>query len=766
MSFSTTTRRTLALIGAAAIFSTSAAPAQFDSQNVTLLAHMPLNVFPSNPSSGNDCWGYVSPSGREYALMGLRNALAVVEITNPRSPVIVASIPHTSSLWAGIKVYRDHCYVSNEAGGGIQVISLANVDNGEATLVRNVTYNGLSTTHTLAVDEHSGYLYLAGANINGGSLVCFDVSDPSNPVFAGQFSGPYTHEAQVVTYTQGQYAGRQIAFCYNGRTAFDILDVTNKAAMFRIGRNVYEGLNYCHQGWLTEDRQYVVLNDELDEQNGYTNVTLSRVFDVSDLSAPTLAATFTTGLPSIDHNLYINGNYCYESNYTTGLRIFDVTDPLNAVETGWIDTYPENNGQTFNGTWSNFPFFPSGTVIISDINRGMFIVDASAARASLTFLYPGGRPEMVLPSGGTRMRVDVEARGSDPQPGTGILHFNGGSGWTSIPMDILGPNSYDAVFPPSTCGNTVQYYVSAETDRGQVVYDPPGAPVVTYTAMSASDLNVFHVDDFNVDRGWTVQNENVTDGAWVRAIPAQNGSRGDPPTDSDGSGWCFVTGNGPNQDLDGGPTHINSPLFDLSGRGAVMVSFDRWFYNDDQDDFLIAYVSNNGGTNWVEMWRTSHDPGWKNQTFIINDFVNLTSTMRFRFTTSDNPNNSVTEAGIDAFKLLDVRCGGGPAFTLAVTGECRTQGGGRFTWSGAQPGNTLALIFARNTGSFRVPNNNPCAGTELGLGSNQIQLARTFNSGSGAGFFNATLPNGACGGYFQLLQLSDCATSNVAQAPN
>lgn len=761
----TTTMRALALAGAAAILSSSAALAQFQSQNVTLLAHMPLNSFPSNPSSGNDCWGYVSPSGREYALMGLRNALAVVEITNPRSPVLVASIPHTSSLWGDVKVYRDHCYVSNEAGGGIQVISLANVDNGQVTLVRSLTNNGLATTHNVAIDEYSGFLYLCGANTNSGSLVVFDLSDPSNPTLAGTFSGPYVHDAQIVTFTEGPYTGRQIAFCSNGRTAFDIVDVTNKSSMFRVGRNVYEGLNYCHQGWLSEDRQYFFLDDELDEQNGYTNVTLTRVFDVSDITNPTLVSTFTSGSTSIDHNLYVNGNFCYEANYRSGLRIFDVTDPLDAVQTGWFDTYPENDGQGFDGAWSTYPFFPSGTVIVSDINRGLFILDASAARASLTFLYPGGRPDMVLPSGGTRMRVDVAERGSIPRRDTGVLHVNDGSGWTSIPMDILGPNSYDAVFPPSTCGNTVQYYVSAETDRGQTVYDPPGAPVITYSAFSASDLNVFHEDDFNVDRGWTVQNENVSDGAWVRAIPAQNGSRGDPPTDSDGSGWCFVTGNGPNQDLDGGPTHMLSPIFDLSGRGTVMVSFDRWFYNDDQDDFLIAYVSSNSGTNWVEMWRTTHDPGWKTQTFIINDFVDLTSTMRFRFSAADQPNNSVTEAGIDAFKLMDVRCGGGPAFTLAVTGECRTQGGGRFTWTGAQPDGMLALIFARNTGSFRVPNNNPCAGTELGLGSNQIQLARTFNSGSGAGFFNATLPNGACGGYFQLLQLSDCATSNVARAP-
>ncbi len=162
----------------------------FPSLNATLLDHIPLGGFPSNPSSGSDCWGYVSPSGREYALMGLREAVAVVEITDPAGPVLVAEISHSNSNWCDIKTFGTYCYAVNETGGGLDVIDLSQVDDGIVTLVQRVTDGGLSTCHNLAVNEDSGYLYLCapGMLINEGRLVAMDLSDPADPTIAGQFS--------------------------------------------------------------------------------------------------------------------------------------------------------------------------------------------------------------------------------------------------------------------------------------------------------------------------------------------------------------------------------------------------------------------------------------------------------------------------------------------------------------------------------------------------------------------------------------------------
>jgi len=229
----------------------------FDFENVILHSWLDLGAF-GNPSNGNDCWGYTSPSGREYALMGLYNKMTVVEITDPSNPIIVDSVSHSNSLWADIKVYQDVAYVSNENGGGIDVIDLANVDNGVVTLVQRLTTNGLSHVHNIAIDTESGFLYLCSSDLNNGRTVAFDLSDPRYPTIAGQQSGgPSFHDAQVVTYTSGPFAGRQICFGAAGGNGLYILDVTNKSNMFMVSQTSYSGQSYTHQCWLSEDREYL-----------------------------------------------------------------------------------------------------------------------------------------------------------------------------------------------------------------------------------------------------------------------------------------------------------------------------------------------------------------------------------------------------------------------------------------------------------------------------------------------------------------------------
>jgi len=107
-----------------------------------------------------------------------------------------------------------------------------------------------------------------------------------------------------------------------------------------IASSQYTGRRYSHQGWLTPDHQYFLMNDELDD------------------------------------NLYINGDYAYESNYRAGLRIVDVKEVAtgNLEEVAYFDTYPEGNGASFSGTWSNYPYFESGVIAISNIGEGLFLV--------------------------------------------------------------------------------------------------------------------------------------------------------------------------------------------------------------------------------------------------------------------------------------------------------------------------------------------------------------------------------------------------------
>ena len=350
----------------------SAAHAQFQSSNVTLLDIV--------PGSGNDCWGYVSPSGREYALAGNRDHVKFVDITDPSNAVVVASFPHTSSTWGDIKVYQDHAYAVTERATGIQVFDLSDIDNGNVTLVRTVESS--SRSHNVFVDEDSGFLYTLGSRdfSPAGTTTCWDLADPANPVRVGADSMTlnYQHDAQVRTFTSGPNAGKQILYGCAGGNGLEIYDVTDKNNPQLLSTTTYPSLEYCHQGWLSGDSRYFYVDDELDELRlGITTRTL--IFDVSDINNPVFVGTFTTGLNSIDHNQYWMDGFLFQANYTSGLRVINACDPENLTEVGFFDSYPANNENSFSGAWSVYPYFPSGTCIINNLGGDLFIVDPSAA---------------------------------------------------------------------------------------------------------------------------------------------------------------------------------------------------------------------------------------------------------------------------------------------------------------------------------------------------------------------------------------------------
>lgn len=349
----------------------------FESSRVKLFAWLPLGDFGKNIDNGNSCWGYVSPSGREYALMGLSSGTSFVEITDPGNPKIITTLAGPVSLWRDVKAYGHYAYAASEGGDGIQVFDMADIDNGNVTFVRNVTEGGTTATHTLLLNPDSGYLYRAGGGGNG--LRIYDLNeDPATPKYVGAWSDKYTHEAQIINYTSGEYEGREIAFACGGLnsgwtdTGLDILDVTDKSKIVKLGWVSWPNAGYSHQIWVSDDRRYAYIDDELDEYY-YGDKTRTIVIDISDLTKPTFAGDFTNGNPAIGHNLYVRGNRLFQANYRSGLRIFDISDPLNGKEIAWFDTFPDNDRPNFNGLWNNYPFFPSRTIIGSDIERGMFV---------------------------------------------------------------------------------------------------------------------------------------------------------------------------------------------------------------------------------------------------------------------------------------------------------------------------------------------------------------------------------------------------------
>ena len=284
--------------------------------------------------------------------------------------------------------------------------------------------------------------------------------------------------------------------------------------------------------------------------------------------------------------------------------------------------------------------------------------------------YPDGFPAIIDPTGGTSMRVTVSPYGYTGVEGTARLHYHDGVQWRSTLMPHLGGNLYQAVFPPLPCGSVTRYYFSIRIAMGVRAYDPPEAPDRCFIAPVVREP-VF-VDLFETDRGWTVSSDTLLSGQWERGVPAGDGSRGDPPTDSDGSGQCYLTGNAPgNSDVDGGPTRLFSPILDLSGGLDYHITYARWFTTDRPGDWLRVHISNDGGDTWTLVERVGNGAGWQTTRFRVADVIAPTSQVMLRFQVADQPDDSITEAAIDAFMVLPDSC---RVVTTSLTNAVVTRG--------------------------------------------------------------------------------------------
>jgi choice-of-anchor B domain-containing protein len=385
---------------------------KYSCENIDLVAHVPVEELLTEPLDNgkalNDIWGWTDPqTGIEYALVGLTDGVAFVDISTPSDPEVVAKLNETTSsskstannLWKGtiahdeksawrdFKVYENYLYVVSDAQPhGLQVFDLTrlrDIDDPPAMLREDVLYEEFENAHNIAINTETGFAYIGGSDTYGGGLHIVDIQDPLNPEFAGFHSDStvgrnstgYVHDMQCVSY-QGPDADYQSdEICMNSsETHLVIANVTDKEHTSTISKVTYEGNAYAHQGWLTEDHRYFLLDDESDEHQGIN--TRTYIWDVQNLDDPKLIDVYQSSLTVIDHNQFVKGDYVYQANYTSGLRILNLENIIDGIleEVAHFDTFPAGNRLEFDGAWSNYPYFESGVVIVSDITNGLFIL--------------------------------------------------------------------------------------------------------------------------------------------------------------------------------------------------------------------------------------------------------------------------------------------------------------------------------------------------------------------------------------------------------
>lgn len=382
---------------------------EYSCLNYDLMGRITLEEM--DAEAGNDCWGWTdSTTGREYAIMGVNNGTSFIDITDSTSPIYLGKLPTATvdSSWRDMKVYNDHVYIVSEAGDhGLQVFNLANLRGIDSEQVFSADYTDKSfgQAHNIAINEDSGYAYIAGARTKG--IYALNLSNPLAPKLeleGSQFG--YSHDAQIVNYKgpDQDHFGKEI-YIGSNENKVDIVDVTDKSEPKLISTFLYDH-QYTHQAWLTDDHKYALLGDELDEVDSNYELkadakTRTVIIDLSDLDKPELHHDYEAETKAIDHNGYVKGTEFFLASYTAGLRVLDILniDQKSISEIGFFNTFIDHNdsglpnsttvksqdpdgdhsgkkgnSEAFNGAWSVYPFFKSENIIISDINSGLFIV--------------------------------------------------------------------------------------------------------------------------------------------------------------------------------------------------------------------------------------------------------------------------------------------------------------------------------------------------------------------------------------------------------
>ncbi|MFK7922863.1 MAG: choice-of-anchor B family protein [Bacteroidia bacterium] len=330
-----------------------------DSKNVSFVGNLPY------ADELNDIWGYTDSQNNEYALVGVTTGVSIVDLSIPTNPVELHFMPDTFSNWRDLKTFGSYAYVSNETHGGIRIIDMSALPGN--VIYKDTIIAGVTTSHNIYLDD--GYLYVVGTNNFSGGMAIFDLNtDPWNPNFVGSYDVRYVHDV---------YVRNDTAYLAEIEKGFlSIVDVSDKTNLVTVGERTYNDA-FTHNTWLSDNSNICFTTDEYDE--AYINAW--DVSDPSDIQYLDQIRSSVSDETAAPHNVHVLNDYLFTSYYRDGLHITDASRPGNLVEVGYYDTADTLDGGGFNGAWGAYPFLPSGLILVSDIEKGLFIVQPNVLRA-------------------------------------------------------------------------------------------------------------------------------------------------------------------------------------------------------------------------------------------------------------------------------------------------------------------------------------------------------------------------------------------------
>ena len=574
-----------------------------------------LDLVSIHNSDLSDIWGW-SNGNQEYAIVGVNNGTSVVDVTNPANPTEVFYEPGMNSIWRDIKTYNGYAYVTTEAQNGLLIIDLNSLP-GNTNL--NTSYytgpnsNQWESAHNLYIDEN-GICYIFGANRGNGGCIMLDLNtNPMNPSEVGEIDDWYVHD--------GVARGDTLYLAHITDGFMTMWDISTIGSPVMLGQQTTPG-NFSHNLWMSDDGNYIYTTDEI--TNGYIGE-----YDITDPNNMTELDRIQSspGMDVIPHNVHFIDDYIVSSYYRDGVVIHDVSNKGNMVEVGNFDTAPNFSGDGFNGCWGVYPWLPSGNIIASDIEKGLYVLSVSYQRGcflegevtDLSNVSPinGASVEILGTSVVDQSSIIGEYATGYATAGTydvvyshpqyisdtlfGVFLANGlvnvqdvqlvplqGFSLTVLTENLL----LNEIAGVAVVIENDDFTFTGQTDvNGELVFNNfyPGSynvyvgkwGFVEYCSnlelIDGSSLTYLvqleegYADLFNLDLGWTISG-NAPDGVWERANPVGTNYQGDLCNPEDDSQDCgdkaYVTGNaGTNagsDDVDQAATTLTSPLMSLN----------------------------------------------------------------------------------------------------------------------------------------------------------------------------------------------------------